>query len=386
MRRIVACIFVAACAIAAAATSAHAAKRVALVVGNSAYKHTTPLLNPRNDAVDVAATLRWLGFETVEGLDLSRVEFEGKIREFSALLADADVGVFFYAGHGLQVSGQNYLVPVDAKAETADAADWEMLRLDLVQRTMERAAVTNILFIDACRDNPLARNLASKMGTRSTEVSRGLAAVEGGVGTLVSFSTHPGAVAYDGSGRNSPYTTALVRHLAASEEDLGAVLIAVRNDVMQETQRKQVPWEHSALTGRFFFHLDKGPAEQLPPPAKPEMSEAERDWLLARDSKDVKVLEAFAARHKGTFFAELALARIRELKQSRAATQPQTCSTRPVGVRVFTKEPPRGVGALGDGEKAYVNDGECGPGFIKEIVGGGKGSGSGRKVRCVPCT
>jgi uncharacterized caspase-like protein len=161
--------------------------------------------------------------------------------------------LFFYAGHGLQVAGHNYLVPIDAKAESEDALDWEMLKVEIVHRAMERSANTNILFLDACRDNPLARNLSRAMGTRSSSVGRGLATIESGVGTLISFSTQPGNVAADGTGRNSPFAGALVKQLSSSTDDLSAMLIAVRNDVMKETQRKQIPWEHSALTGRFYF-------------------------------------------------------------------------------------------------------------------------------------
>src|SRR5262249_47247884 len=155
---------------------------------------------------------------------------------------------FFYAGHGFQVAGRNYLVPIDAKAETADALDFEMVQLDLVQRTMERAASTNILFLDACRNNPLARNLARAMGTRSAALGRGLAQMESGIGTLISFSTQPGNVALDGAGRNSPFAGALVKRVATSNDDLNALLIEVRNDVRKETQNRQVPWENSSLT------------------------------------------------------------------------------------------------------------------------------------------
>ena len=227
-------------------------KRVALVIGNSAYQNTPSLPNPVNDAADMSAALKNQGFKTIEGFDLDKQAFERKVRDFSTALAHADVSLFFYAGHGLQVAGQNYLVPIDAKAETADALDWEMVRLDLVQRTMERGTSTNIIFLDACRNNPLARNLARAMGTRSAEISRGLAAVESGVGTLISFSTQPGNVAVDGSGRNSPFAGALVKHIS-SNDDLSTILISVRNDVIRETQGKQVPWEHSALRARFYL-------------------------------------------------------------------------------------------------------------------------------------
>ena len=230
-----------------------AEKRVALVIGNSAYKHAGELTNPKNDAADIAMALRRLGFQVIDGFDLDKPSFDRKIREFATALQGAKVGVFFYAGHGLQVAGQNYLVPVDAQAETAGALDFEMIRLDLVHRTMEREVQTNIIFLDACRNNPLARNLARAMGTRSTEIGRGLAPVESGVGTLISFSTQPGNVALDGSGRNSPFAESLIKHISTSSEDLSGILIGVRKDVMAATQRKQVPWEHSALEGRFFF-------------------------------------------------------------------------------------------------------------------------------------
>src|SRR6516165_2475700 len=211
--------------------------RVALVIGNAAYRYSARLENPRNDATDMSIVLRRKGFRVVEGFDLAKAAFDAKIREFTEALRGAEVGLLFYAGHGIQVSGQNYLVP-----------------LDLLHRTMEREARTSILFFDACRDNPLARTLARSMGSQSPEVGQGLAAIESGAGTLISFSTQPGNVALDGKGRNSPFSGALVRQLGTSSEDLNAILIAVRNDVMRQTDRRQVPWEHSALTRRFYFN------------------------------------------------------------------------------------------------------------------------------------
>ena len=250
-------------------SAAHAGKRVALVIGNAAYRHAGELANTRNDAGDMAAALRMHGFEVLDGIDLDKAALERKIRDFAAALVGADVGVFFYAGHGLQISGTNYLVPIDAQLRSASALDFEMVRLDLVQRTMEREAPTNILFLDACRDNPLAPNLARAMGTRSADIGRGLAPAESGVGTLISFSTQPGNVALDGTARNSPFAGALIRHLRSSSDDLSAILIAVRNDVMRETQRRQVPWEHSSLTGRFYF-IPSPPAVAVTPPAAVE--------------------------------------------------------------------------------------------------------------------
>jgi hypothetical protein len=256
-------------------SAAHAGKRVALVIGNSAYQHAGELANTRNDATDMAAALRAHDFKVIDGFDLDKPALERKIRDFAAALVGAEVGVFFYAGHGMQVSGQNYLVPVDAQLKTPSALDFEMVRLDLVQRTMEREAPTNILFLDACRDNPLAPNLARAMGTRSTDIGRGLAAAESGIGTLISFSTQPGNVALDGTGRNSPFAGALIKHMTSSNDDLSAILIGVRNDVMRETQRRQVPWEHSALTGRFYFNPNAGSSAarpSAPPPPAPTIA------------------------------------------------------------------------------------------------------------------
>ena len=248
------------------------------------YVHTPQLGNPNNDATDIAAALRKLGFEIIDGFDLNKTAFERKVRDFAAALRGAELGLFFYAGHGLQVAGQNFLVPVDAQLSTADALDFEMIRLDVIHRVMERETSTNIIFLDACRNNPLARNLARAMGTRSAEIGYGLAPVESGIGTLISFSTQPGNVALDGSGRNSPFAGALVKHLARTRDDLSAILINVRNDVMKETQRKQVPWEHSALTGRVYFD----PAAAIPAPAADEQT-----WSLIKDTTDPELIKRF---------------------------------------------------------------------------------------------
>ena len=307
------------------------AKRVALVIGNSAYAHAGTLTNPKNDAADVAAALKKSGFEVIAAFDLDKASFDRKIRDFASALSGADAGLFFYAGHGMQVGGRNYLVPIDAELTTAEAVDFEMVQLDVIHRTMERQATTNIIFLDACRNNPLARNLARAMGTRSMEVARGLAPVESGVGTLISFSTQPGNVALDGSGRNSPFTAALVQRISSSTEDLSALLIDVRNDVRKVTDNKQVPWEHSALTGRFYFNQ---PAQSSMPEASTQMprvrlSEAAEAWAAAKDTTSIAVLEEYVARYRDTFYAQLAQARIAELRGQEAATRQKTETPKP---------------------------------------------------------
>jgi formylglycine-generating enzyme required for sulfatase activity len=300
-----------------------AEKRVALVIGNSAYQHTPKLTNPKNDATDMVAALKKHGFQVLEGFDLDKAAFDRKVRDFANALQGAEVGVFFFAGHGLQVSGHNYLVPVDAQLTTVAALEFEMVRLDVVHRVMERLTNTNVMFLDACRDNPLARNLARAMGTRSSDIGRGLAPVESGVGTLISFSTQPGNVALDGTGRNSPFAGALVKHISASSDGLSDILVAVRNDVMKETQRKQVPWEHSALTGRFYF--GSAPKTASPTPVAPvRVSEAAEAWDRTRDTTSVAALELFIAAYQNTYYAGLARLRIEDLKKQQVgiATPP----------------------------------------------------------------
>ena len=186
----------------------HAAKRVALVIGNSAYEHAPVLKNPKNDAEAMSAVLTKLGFEVVTGIDLTHVAFARTVGQFRKKLKGAKVGLFFYAGHGLQVYGQNYLAPVDAELKYEDALEFEAVTLKAILRLMEREARTNIVFLDSCRDNPLARNLARGMGTRSAAIGRGMARVETGIGTMIAFATQPGNVALDGDSDNSPFTRA----------------------------------------------------------------------------------------------------------------------------------------------------------------------------------
>ena len=180
-----------------------AEKRVALVVGNASYASSAALANPANDAEDMAGALKAVGFEVILGLDLDKRRFRC---QGPRLLAHPRRGPtpasFFYAGHGLQVSGRNYLVPVDAQLQSERDLDFEAVGVDFVlkQMELEREGKTNIVFLDACRDNPLARNLARSMGTRSAGIGRGLAQVQAGVGTFIAYSTQPGNVALDGAG------------------------------------------------------------------------------------------------------------------------------------------------------------------------------------------
>lgn len=289
-------------------------RRVALVIGNSTYENAGQLQNPTNDANDVAAQLKQLGFEVILGTNLDKARMDKTVRDFAESLNGAAVSLFFYAGHGLQVDGENYIVPIDAKLTSAASLDFEMVRLNLIQRSMERETRTSIVILDACRDNPLARNLARALGTRSVAIGRGLARVESGEGTLISFSTQPGNVAADGSGRNSPFAAALLNNISKVGDDLSSILINVRNDVMKATARKQVPWENSALTAKFYF--------VLPPPSGPSNEQIELEfWASVKDSANPEVLRTYLSKYPQGAFTPVAEALIKQFEQQMEAAR-----------------------------------------------------------------
>ncbi len=329
MLRNAARIFIAIALIIGAAQAALAGKRVALVIGNGAYMNAPPLTNPRHDAEDMAAALRALGFTVILGIDLDKRAMDRKILEFESALSGTDAGVFHYSGHGLQVAGVNYLVPVDASLESAAALRIEAVRLDLVQETMERESKTNILFLDACRNNPLSRNLARSLGTRSSDIGQGLAASEAGLGTLIAFSTQPGNVALDGAGRNSPFSGPLAKAILTPGKDLFSILIEVRKEVLAVTGGKQVTWDHSALSAPFYFQPDASQfaSEKGQPP-----DEAAQAWVAIQSTSSEAVLEEFIRRFPGSAYAGFARARLEEVRKQNAALlrplQPRETETR----------------------------------------------------------
>lgn len=230
-------------------------KRVALVIGNSNYQFSSKLANPGNDAQDISATLRQLGFEVVEGRDLDRRGMDDAIRQFSRKLDGAGLAILFYSGHGVQVSERNYLIPIDAKIERAADLNLDAFDLQRIIDQMETEKRVNLIFLDACRDNPLTRSLARNAGggTRSAAVSMGLAPVQSAAGTLIAYATQPNNVALDGDGRNSPFTTALLKHMVVPNLEVELMMKQVRLDVMAATREKQIPWGHSSLVGNVFL-------------------------------------------------------------------------------------------------------------------------------------
>ena len=227
-------------------------RRVALVVGNAAYEHALELRNPGNDATGMAAALEALDFQVIQGRDVDRDGFFDKLDEFTEATLGADVALFFYAGHGLQVDGRNYLVPVDARLEKKLHLKREAIDLDTVLSEMR--SPTNLVFLDACRNNPLADNLARSMGgSRSVGATRGLARAEDRSGTLIAYATAEGTVAEDGEGRkNSPFTAALLEHIGIRGMSIFQMVNEVARSVKDRTAGRQEPWFHfSALPNSF---------------------------------------------------------------------------------------------------------------------------------------
>lgn len=306
---------------------AWADKRVALVIGNSAYQHAPQLANPQNDASDMASKLTGLGFVVVTGHDLDLTGMRQSIREFVGKVEGADVALFFYAGHGLQVNGGNYMIPIDAQLRSNNDLDFEALPIELVLSAMERNAKVNLVFLDACRDNPLAATLARSTGTRSMAVGRGLAKLDTGVGSLIAFATQPGNVALDGGGRNSPFTTALLEHLGTPGQSVTDDLIAVRRTVLQTTDGKQVPWDSSSLTGPVVLN-----PTPLPATATGAAKTADTDrtvelayWNSIKDLTEVSFFEAYLQEYPNGAFgtlAKLKIAAIAESEKDKAGTEP----------------------------------------------------------------
>lgn len=228
-------------------------KRVALVIGNSNYQFSSKLANPGNDAQDIAQTLRQLGFDVVEGRDLDRRGMDDALRQYSRKLDGAGLAILFYSGHGVQVNERNYLIPIDARIERAADLNLDAVDVQRIIDQMEAEKRVNLIFLDACRDNPLTRSLRVASGTRSAAVGMGLAPVQSAAGTLIAYATQPNNVALDGDGRNSPFTTALLKHMVVPNLEVELMMKQVRLDVMAATREKQVPWGHSSLVGNVYL-------------------------------------------------------------------------------------------------------------------------------------
>jgi hypothetical protein len=313
-----------------AAVPALADNRVALVIGNGAYVHAPHLPNPTHDAEDVAAALKRNGFETILGTDLDQAGMQNAAIRFARAARTADVAVFYYSGHAMQYAGVNYLVPVDA--ELRDEADLRrMARVDEILADLQQAKNLRILVLDSCRDNPLADDLKRSIGaSRSASIGRGLARIESPDGTIVSYSTQAGRTAEDGSDRNSPYTAAFLQHIE-DKDDIATVFHRIGATVYQETQGKQVPEISISFFGEFYLN---GKLQITVAPASPSApadpcATAESHWKSAEAIGTVEAYQDHLARFPQCTFAELAKARIENLKSKVAVVEPPVQPTSP---------------------------------------------------------
>ena len=284
--------------------SAMAEPRLALVVGNGKYgQEIGSLVNPPNDANLMAERLSSLGFQVTKLVNGDQKAMKRAISEFGQKLSAAGptaVGLFFYAGHGVQVDGVNYLIPTNAAIATEADVDMEAISADAVLKQMEYAGVgVNIVLLDACRNNPLARSMRSS--------TRGLARMDAPTGTFIGYSTGPGDVAADGEGKNSPYTAAIAEELGKPGIAIEEAFRNVRVRVMGKTEATQVPWDSSSLTGAFYFQ--PGVA------AKTAASNAEEAfWEDVKGSTDPSEFDAYLARFPDGAHADLARSRASRLR------------------------------------------------------------------------
>ncbi|MER9654777.1 caspase family protein [Mesorhizobium sp. M0152] len=319
------------------------AKRVALVIGNSKYVHAVTLPNPANDAHLIASTLRNAGFEVIEGVDQDNAGMHSLISRFTEQSYDAALAVIFYAGHGMQVDGKNYMIPVDAELTSPAYLKTRTIQIDDFMAALPPDPAIGVIILDACRDNPLARTLAASLPkSRSTSLGTGLAPVEAksdGIGTgglLIAYATDPGAIAFDGNGVDSPYSTALARHLTEPGVEIQSALTRVRGEVTETTQGRQRPW-HNASLGREVF-LGKAVAAAAPaanpvaaasnaaatsPPATvasdpPSWEVEQRLWDEASKRNSIPFYEAYLDQFPNGRFATVARLNIDELNDPKA--------------------------------------------------------------------
>src|SRR5258708_23630685 len=241
-------------AVAAGSVVARAERCVALVIANAASQHPASLPNPVNDADDMASALKKVGFEVIAVKNVDKRSLEKAMADFGRLAQEADAALVYYAGHGIQYQGLNYLMPVDARLEDEYSVNYELTRIDDVLFALAKARGVRILILDACRNNPLAERLVSGGMKRDFIQTRGLARIEAPRGTLVAFATQSDQIAADGAGRNSPFTGALLKEIEEPGIEIATVFRRVAIDVNQATGGRQLPELSISMSGEFYFN------------------------------------------------------------------------------------------------------------------------------------
>jgi uncharacterized caspase-like protein len=299
-------------------------RRIALVIGNGAYTNAPPLKNPPNDARDMAATLKALGFDVTSGVNLNQRDMKRLIREFGQKLKGGGSGLFYYAGHGVQSKGKNYLIPIEADIQSDIEVEDAGVDVNLVLGYMDDAQNgLNIVILDACRNNPFARSFRS--------ASSGLAQVDAPTGTLIAYATAPGRVASDGTGQNGLYTSELLKQMQVSGLSVTDMFMRVRAEVMKQTSNKQVPWESSSLVGAFYFGgAPSADASKNAATNKPiKISDATKEtafWEAVKDSTNSQDFRDYLEKYPSGAYASAARIKLRQLESAKTtgASPPTT--------------------------------------------------------------
>lgn len=305
-------------------SNASSNRRIALVIGIGAYA-TSPLKNPPNDATDMAAALSKVGFTVEHGVDLTQRQMKAMIREFGQKLKAGGQGLFYFAGHGVQLKGRNYLIPVDAEITSEADVEDQGVDANLVMGLMDEAGNgLNVVILDACRNNPFARSFRSSMN--------GLVQVDAPTGTLVAYSTAPGKVARDGMGRNGAYTAELLKQISVPGLPIEELMKRVRANLKQQTNGEQIPWESSSLVGAFYLNGMAGSGDGVKAPATGITNSPAVDsvaielayWDSIKASTDPEDFKGYLAKYPDGNFTNLAKNRLNNLEASANKTvQPQ---------------------------------------------------------------
>ncbi|MEH2626933.1 hypothetical protein V1292_004988 [Bradyrhizobium sp. AZCC 1719] len=359
-----------------AAGTAQAEKRVAFVVGNGTYKNVAPLPNPSVDAKAMAAALRNVGFEVVEGSNLTRDKMTERLLDFGKKAQGADVALFFYAGHGIAISGTNYLLPIDADIKSEmDVKLGAAINIDLtLEQTMGDAKV-KLVFLDACRDNPFAAKIKSNSATRSVNVQTGLAEMKSGEGTLIAFATGPGQTALDGQeGGNSPFTRALLANLTQPGVEIQQAMTKVRAQVNEETNKGQLPWGHTNLIGTVYLNGAPAPgavAAAAPASGPKPGSDVELEfWRSIKDSNKPEEFNAYLTSYPNGQFRSLALSRIASLESgAKDATRNLSTGIDPATFKEEANQTTEDQIGLDKGQRRDVQRRLTGLGFDTKVTG-----------------
>ncbi|MGY3370504.1 putative caspase-like protein [Bradyrhizobium sp. GM2.4] len=293
--------------------------RVALVIGNGAYEKVAELPNPTRDAADIGRALERLDFKVTQVKNATAQEMRKSVVEFGRSAEGADLAVVFYAGHGMEVSGENWLIPVGAELRSDTDIESEAISLRSVSLQVSKARKLGLVILDACRNNPFAAKMRRSLSTRA--VARGLAPTEPSDNVLIAYAARDGTTASDGDGRNSPFTASLLRHIETPGLEISFLFRRVRDDVMAATRREQQPFVYGSLSKEEIYLRAPVASAQAPvasAPAPADAAEDEKFWLAIQTSTVAGIYEEFLTRYPRSSHAAEARQRVKNFRGQRS--------------------------------------------------------------------